>query len=437
MNRPRKKGNRDYPEGLYPPSTDGRCFRIRHPLTGKFASLKTKDEDTARKLHSVLYPRLLEEKLRHQADELQRQIVALGGVKAGTVADLATEMIGLIPKLTKKNGKPLSDSVKASYRIILTNIVGHDFGQTPVSAFADLDDGPRLVRAFLKPSLDTPSWYNTQLGVLSRLFARGVDKGDLARNPCDPVKSLHTPKREVYMPDEAYVAITGKLAEDWHEVYAKCCDLIYLLSSRNTDALTLEESQIGEGRISFTAAKNEADIDMDMNEDLLALIEWFRAYKRREGIVHPRLCVHPLRRASAVTLTVAEAKGMTDAAIADRLGISNVAWAKRVKRYGLAEALAMGGKDKRYACSRTLAGKPITNAHLRDRFEDAKAAAGYGDADYTLRDLRAKGLTDEAKLKGEATNKGGWKPGSKMPETYVKVRLPIRTANNLRTLRKG
>lgn len=446
MARPRSKENRTLPEGLYPPSEDGRSFRIRHPLTGKFKSLKTMDEAKAKKLHALLYPRLLEEKLRAEAEELQRQIEVLGGVIAGTLADLAREMLPTIPMLTAKDGKPLSDHVKQITRLVLSEVIQRDIGKIPIKTFGDVDEGPRLVRQFLAETMDHPSWYNQKKGVLSRLFKLAIDKGHIVRNPCSSIASLYVPKRDVYVPDEAFVAITEKLITEWHEVYAYCCDLIYLMCARVGDALKMPESgitvfpepmtdaegKVWVGRLLYQADKNSVWVDMLFNQDMLDVIEWFRAYKRREGIISPLLCVHPIKRTPPAVLTAEEAKGMTDTAIAEALGISNVAWAKRVKKYGIAEALSMGKGS--YACSRRLAGKPITVAQLRDRFDGAKEKAGIAEQ-YTLRDFRPKGLTDEAMIEGKATNKGGWKEGSDMPQRYVKLPVPVRTRNNLRMLR--
>lgn len=477
MVRPRDKRHKGLPEGLYPPADKGRSFRLRDPVSGRMQSLGTKSEAEARKLHAAIYPQLLEGKLAIQAEALKTRLLtvrrakesgtaALMGnapplphgldAKVGTVAALALEMIPLIPSFTThKNGeeKPLSKSVQASYRQNLTRIAKEDdFGRIPVRDFSDPDRGPQLVRTFLANWLEKKSMYNALKGVLSRLFDRAIDQGTIARNPCDPVKSKKTGVRKVYIPDDHYIAVTNTLSQEHHEVYAKCCDLMYLLSARNTDALTLEETEVhifpegprvdenGEpvfGVIMFNATKNDADIDMDMNDDLYKLVEWFRAYKRREGVISKYLCVHPIRRTpTPAPLTVDDTKSMTVTAIAKILKISNNAWTKRVDKHGVAGALAMGVGKGHHACTSKLSGKPITNAHLRTRFNHAKKKAGFGAYDYTLRDLRPKGITDEAKLSGgEATNKGGWKPGSRMEQRYIKVRLPIRTANNLKVLR--
>lgn len=445
MGRPRKKGQLDLPEGLYRPGGPGRSWRIRHPLTRRFKSLGTTDEAKARKLHAILYPKFLEEKLQAQAEELHRQMAAIGTITStatgddGSLSVFAGEYLRKVPTLTSKRGKNLSDSQKNTYRLVLEHLIkDQEIGSRPLGDFGHVDEGPQLVRRYLSTSMNTPSWYNSRLGVLSRLFNHAVDAGAITRNPCDPIHALPTPVRDVYIETDAYVAITQQLESRSHPVYAHCCDLIYLLSARVGDALGLEESQIDDEKrtVLFQADKNDVWVEMEANDDLMTVINWFRAYKRQQGIISPKLCVHPRLRSTGAPswLTVERAATMTAVDIAEALGISNVAWAKRVKRYGIAEALSMG--SGKFACSRKLAGQSITVAQLRDRFNDAKEAAGYAESGYTLKDLRPKGLTDEALLQGKATNKGGWKEGSSMPNRYVKLPVPVRTRNNLTLLRE-
>lgn len=51
MSRPRKRGNKSLPQGLY---RDGRTgtYYMRHPVTQAGVSLRTKDEQEARRIHA-------------------------------------------------------------------------------------------------------------------------------------------------------------------------------------------------------------------------------------------------------------------------------------------------------------------------------------------------------------------------------------------------
>ena len=82
-----------------------------------------------------------------------------------------------------------------------------------------------------------------------------------------------------------------------------------------------------------------------------------------------------------------------------------------------------------------------SEAEIRNGVEAAKTVfAAYRltpeQGRYTLRDLRKKGLTDEARIAGKATNKGGHKT-EQMREYYVVGGLPQRARSNLAVLRSG
>ncbi len=79
--------------------------------------------------------------------------------------------------------------------------------------------------------------------------------------------------------------------------------------------------------------------------------------------------------------------------------------------------------------------KPISVAYLSRKFSEAVVAAGFSAGAYVLRDLRKKGLTDEARKASKATNKGGHKT-KEMQEYYVVGGVPKRARNNLSVLRK-
>jgi hypothetical protein len=123
---------------------------------------------------------------------------------------------------------------------------------------------------------------------------------------------------------------------------------------------------------------------VERDTELDGLIEWFRAYKRTQGIVSPYLIVHPAKR----------------------------------------EGKRMRGTKRR----------PVTAAQLYRYFKAAAKAVKLGG--YTLRDIRPKAITDEAENAGQPTNKGAHRT-EQMRRYYVKKHLPVRTKNTLKRLKTG
>jgi hypothetical protein len=172
------------------------------------------------------------------------------------------------------------------------------------------------------------------------------------------------------------------MAELYHEVYARACDWLYLMSGRPTNMLDVKESQIMDTEIHYYASKNEQPVIIERDAEINELIKWFRDYKKEQSIASPYLIVHPSKRPN-----------------------------KRMRK---------------------TARKPITATQLYRYFKDAADAFKLGH--YQLRDIRPKALTDEAKIAGQATNKGAHKTQA-MREHYVKITLPVRVQNNLKRIR--
>lgn len=372
MGRPRKQGNRDLPDGLYPPAGKG-CYRMIHPLTHKPKSLKTKIKAEALEIYWAVR--------QHYAPKVEAKAQTF--MDGLLLSDLAHEYReSQLPQTVSKNGKPLDANTLRTYENYLSNFEQAVEFKMPVSVFGHPDEGPQIVRKYLSAWINHPKTFNYRLACLARLFGYAVDKGLLQRSPIDAIKYRTPPKRGVYMSDDHFIALTAKLTELYGEVYARACDWLYLMSGRPTNMLDVKEPQIKDAEIHYYADKNEQSVIVDRDPELDELIEWFREYKRSQGIVSPYLIVHPAN------------------------------------------------------ARRGLARRPITTERLYRYFKNAMNKAELAKHGYTLRDLRPKALTDEAELAGSATNKGAHKT-EKMRRHYVKKVLPMRVKNNLKRLKAG
>ncbi|OEY68081.1 hypothetical protein BG841_13990 [Marinobacter sp. X15-166B] len=249
----------------------------------------------------------------------------------------------------------------------------------------------RKVRTLLSPWITKPTHYNGLRNTLSRVFSHAVDSGLIDRNPMADIKKVNEPKREVLVPDHVFAEITAllcvhKLNKQAHDGTwrAKICDLIYMMSQQPIDVFGLKEDQIHDdqgpfGEIHFARHKTGVPIIIEMNKELRQLVDWFREWKRKQGIISPYLMVYP--------------------------------------QYF----------DKR---SRT---KPVKHRFMQLSWAQACTDAGY-KGQYQLRDLRKKGLTDEFVSQGE-NNKGGHETEA-MRKHYRLIRPPERSKSTLKSLRK-
>lgn len=373
MSRPRKKGNNALPGGLYKPSGKG-CWRMIHPTSGKIRSLKTKDPRVALDLYREITL------LKRDTSDSQRTSVISSFLSERTLADLAKEYREThLNKAVTRKGRPLDENTLRTYTNYLKNIEESPKLQVAIETFKDPDRGLRILREYLSAWLNHPKTFNYRLSCLSRLFVYAIDLGIIPRNPCRDIERKSSTDRDVYMTDEHYIAIKTKLTELSHEVYARACDWIYLISGRPTDMLGIQEENITEKAVEYFAGKNQQLVNVERDAEINFLIDWFRNFKKRHGINSPYLIVHPL-----------EAK-------------------------------------------RKLGGMPVTTALLYRHLKKAMNAAELPI--YTLRDLRPKALTDEATNAGMPTNKGAHRT-EQMRKHYVKKMIPVEVKNTLKRIGK-
>ncbi len=386
VGRPRKN-NKDLPPGLY--CYPGRNCYIRIGEM-KPVDLGTRDRDAARAIYWEFKRSYDTEQTTLRAEEVATKLDA-----AAKGADIVT-MVGYVetwrttrlPGLLKKDGKPLSKKTRDDYDRMLQNQVAK---HPPFQDLAVGDLTTKHCRQFLATWIGSPHFYNYMKSLLSRFLQDAVDEGLLDTNPIEQVNRRPVARREVYIPMDHYMAITAKL-EEWQ---ARACDLIYLVSHRPGDVLRLQDREPNVSystrrsrrvvALSFQATKNDQSMEIvdDVKRDggIEATLAWFRQWKKTQAIASPHVVVYPT------------------------------------------------------TSRRRSIGKPVSVGYLSKAFAAAIVAAGLEKGMYTLRDLRKKGLTDEARIAGKATNKGGHKTEA-MREYYVVGGLPQRARNNLIVLRK-
>lgn len=391
MGRPRQRA-KDLPPGLY-------CYKGRSCYIQlgemKPVPLDTQDKAEALAIYWEFRKTWDAQQAERQAEALaQRLAIAAKGGDVMTVAAYARHWRETyLPRLLRKNGKPLADDTREAYGRILEHQVEADADLQRCAIGAA---GTRDLRQFLARWIATPNYYNHIKAVLSRMFQQAVDVGLLDSNPVANVTRRTVKRRDVYCPMEHYLAITAALT-DWQ---ARACDLVYLISHRPGDVLALEDRapfiryemradpKTGEPRkvvvVSFTPTKNEQAIeivdDVATEGGIESALQWFRDWKKAQELVTPRLVVFPR------------------------------------------------GSRRRDV------GRPVSVDYLSRRLAEAVVAAGLGKGAYQLRDLRKKGLTDEARIAGKATNKGAHKTQA-MREYYVVGGVPARHRNQLTVLR--
>jgi len=363
----------------------------------KPVTLPTKDPNEATALYWGFRKLWDEAHAAKQADELADKLtLAAKGGDVMTVAAYAKQWRERhLPSLLKRNGKPISEKTRGDYgRMLAHHVEAHEaFTSLPVAGTRTKD-----VRQFLSRWVGSPAYYNYIKAVLSRMFAQAVDEGLLDANPCTDVVRRATARREVALPMTDYLKITGGLKE-WE---ARACDLVYLLSHRPSDILGLRdeapwvryETWWDETReadrqaviISFTASKNGQAVEIadwaDAEGGIESVLAWFRRWKRSQGIASPWVVCYP-----------------------------------------------PAGRRRDVGC-------PVSRDYLYRRFAEAVKAAGFAPGAYTLRDLRKTGLTDEARIAGKATDKGGHKT-EQMKQYYVVGGVPSRVRNNLVVMREA
>lgn len=369
--RPRKI-NHNLPTGLY--CYPGRNCYIRIGES-KPVTLPTKNHKEALVIYWAFQEKWAATQAKKKAESLTARLIASAtNVEIIPISDYARKWRETyLPKLLKANGKPLGEKTRGDYaRMLKGQVEKHEVFST--LAVSELRVGD--CRIFLDKWIESPSFYNYMKSLLSRVVQFAVDQGKLEVNPLDQVNRRPVAKREVYMSNKDFQAITAAMCERDR----LACELLYMVSHRPADVLSLREDQVQDGILKFTAGKNDVDMEIEINDDLAGVIQSLKDWKAESQIVSPYLAVYD------------------------------------------------AGSKRRHI------GKPLSVGYLSHAFAAAVGAAGFVKGKYTLRDIRPKGLSDEYVIAGE-NNKGGHKTEA-MKQRYRRVRVPVRAKNNLRLIRE-
>lgn len=410
MAPPRRKPGQEwldrYP-GLYINARDG-VFYVRHPVTRKQGSLQTKDRQTAIRRWAILQQMWEQQRTDFDAELMAGNMTVARPIDEASRITLRqylrrwrTEVLGhqvvdgrvtwgpchVLSQRGRNRGRPIAMATRVDYANDAQQL---EASEDSVFVLSDTNV-VRKIRRLLSPWLTKPTHYNGLRNTLSRVFDHAIQDGLIDRNPVADIKKASEPKREVLIPDQAYRDITAHLCVHRlnKRIYdgtwrAKICDLIYMMSQQPIDVFGLKEDQIHDdegpfGEIHFARHKTGVPIVLEMNQDLRDLVDWFRAWKKKQGIISPYLMVYPTYF------------------------------------------------DKR---SRT---KPVKHRFMQLAWAQACADAGY-KGQYQLRDLRKRGLTDEFLSQGE-NNKGGHETEA-MRKHYRLIRPPERSKSTLKSLRQ-
>lgn len=387
MGRPRKNGSKDLPPGLY--LYNDRNAYIKMKDMSEAVEIGTRDRAEALAIYWEFRKIYDAEKSVKRAEKLIADLtIAAKGGSHTTVAEYATTWRkSHLPKLVTKEGKLISKKTLGDYERMLRLQVetNEEFKNIAVAGVT-----AKQIRTFLARWISNPKYYNNFKSLLSRMFADVVAEGLRDMNPVVEIARRPVAKRNVYTPLDHYLSITAEMAE-WE---SKACDLIYLISHRPGDVLRLRDQapdvryELRRGRkvviVSFTATKNEQAMEIvdyvDSEGGIESVLQWFRDWKKTQNL---RLVKH------------------------------FICYPKTSRRRSI--------------------GLPISVGYLSRKFAEASLAVGLAGK-YTPRDLRKKGLTDEARIAGKATNKGGHKTQA-MREYYVVGGLPQRHKNKLTVIR--
>lgn len=407
MTPPRKRNDDNADLTPYPwlgRYKDGRYF-IKHPISLRQASLKTKDHDTAIRRWGAIRAAWLADQKDLVADKIAGRVADLGNTDtpqtlAALLKDWRTTQLEtdrVIAKRGANKGRQISQNTKSDYEGDCLQLE-----KQPLAPKIKLNS-PKLLdelRKLLSPWINQATHYNGLRNTLSRVCSWAISTGQLSRNPIREIEKAIEYRREVLIPDDHYVAITKALmTHDFHgkkcdgEWRARICDLMYMVSQSPIDVFSLREDQISDddyiedgatyhGSITISRAKTAESVIIGMNTEMREMVDWFRNFKRSQLIISPFLFVYP--------------------------------------RY-------MG---KRYQT------KQVTHRTMSAYWLAArKEAAKENDfpADYQLRDLRKRGLTDEALTAGKATDKGAHATEA-MRNYYVLTKPPKRHGNTLKRI---
>lgn len=403
--RSRKTENRHlakYPGlGLWANGT----YYFQNPVTGRQKSLKTKDlkQATVRwaiakalcdKEHGDLVAAKLAESIQESTRPLSR---GPNIYLCDFIHQWRTEVLeaGLVKvKIKRDQGKPLSERTRRDYANLALQLETSPAARFPVATRAPLTP----IRKLLSPWATKPTHYNHLKAVLGRVFDHAVLVGLVEKNPMRDIEKLAVARREVLIPDDAYIAITDRLAT--HELNRRkldgtwrmmICDLFYMMSQQPVDLFSLRVDQIhldaGEhGEIHLARAKTKVAGIIAMNAEMRAVVDWLLAFRDRE------------------------------------LGKRRNRFEKPPQNLLIYPAYM----DKR---SRL---KPVLHRTFSLWWSAAAREAGFPGM-YRLMDLRKKGLTDEFVAQGD--NDKGLHETDAMKRHYRLITPPKRSQNTLVSIR--
>lgn len=383
---------------------DGRYF-VKHPVSGRQASLKTRDKQTAIKRWAAIYKAWTIESGDIVAERIASKVSNLGNTDSpatlgALLAKWRIEQLdagNVIAKRGAHKGKPISGKTKADYRADCLQIE-----KQPLAPKIKLNSPNLLseIRKMMAPWVNQPTHYNGLRNSLSRVLSWAVATGEINRNPIADIEKAVEHRREILISDAHYVLITNELMT--HDFFGKACngewraricDTMYMLSQSPVDVFSLRDEQINDapyiedgvsylGSITISRAKTTESVVIGMNTELREMVDWFKDFKKNERIISPFLFVYP--------------------------------------RY-------MG---RRYQS------KQVTHRTMSAYWLEARKAAQKKHKfteDYQLRDLRKRGLTDEALTAGKATDKGAHSTEA-MRNYYVLTKPPMRHGNTLKRI---
>ncbi|RZG71846.1 phage integrase Arm DNA-binding domain-containing protein [Acinetobacter sp. WCHAc060025] len=230
MGRPRKKGNLDVPTNLY--RGDGKSWRYRHPVTGKFHSMgidRQKAFQAARKLNDLLIP------------EVDLVAKVSGSVAFGEFSE------NWFLHKRRKDGKPLSKSTKQTYRIYLTFCQNkwRDLSMDSITLL--------MINAHLDSLTTVPS--NQTRSILMEIFDLAVSKGLCPDNPAQ-LTLRKFPHKERKRHTVEGLAIIRDAAEPWMK---NAIDLAMLTTQRRIDIINMKWEHIVDGYLHVAQEKTTDD----------------------------------------------------------------------------------------------------------------------------------------------------------------------------------
>lgn len=299
-------------------------------------------------------------------------------------------------KIKRDIGKPLNKRTVGDYRKMAVQMEQLPSGAFPVGAPSVVTK----IRAMLAPWVATPTHYNHLKAVLGRIYDHAVLIGLVERNPMRDVDKMAVPKREVLIPDTAYIAITSKMMvhrmnkQDFDGQWrVKICDLFYMLSQQPVDLFSLRISQLAldlgdHGEIRLSRAKTKVTGIIEMNREMRATVDWLIAFRARQLRLIGNIFAQPKT---------------------DHLLVYPAYFDQRSRW------------------------QPVRHRTFSGWWAEAVEEAGL-KGEYRLMDLRKKGLTDEFVSQGE--NDKGLHETDAMKRHYRLIVPPKRSKNTLTPIRE-